>query len=767
MAIFSVVNAVLLKPLAYSNADRIVAVSNQWQKTGLRGQASAPDFQDWRSMSSSFEAIAYYVAGESSVSVGDAADYANAVRITPDFFRVFGISPEVGRLPGAEEDAAGGPMTAVVSHEFSIRRFGAPVAALGQTVTYSEVPFTVIGVMPPVFRFPDRADVWVPARMIAATASRSAHNYLVVARLKPGVTIDRAQAEMTGIGANLERAYPKSNEGKGIAVVSLQEQLVGNTKATLYLLLGAVAMVLLIACANVSNLLLTRATARTGELGVRAALGASRLRLVRQLITESLVLALVASVGGVLLASWGIRALITLAPVGLPRLTEIGIDAQVLMFALVASVGSSLLFGATPAIQASRVDLNAALRQGGRGALAGGGARLRNVLVVVEIALAVALVTGAGLLIRSFIALANVDLGYSTERVLIAETSVPARDLESAKRATAFYASVRPALAAVPGVMSVAGIRGLPSTSFHSNGGYWIEGGPGPEQQGIRSPQAVFTVVTPDYFKTMSIPLRQGRDFSERDQFEAPFVAIVNEALARQAFPGKDPVGQRIQCGLDTLSFMTIVGVAGNVRAYDPSRPPQPELYMPFEQHPFYATALTLVARTAADPATVAQSFGDVIRRANPNVPVRTSSMTSSLATSVATPRFRTLLLGAFAALALALAMAGVYGVMAYTVERRTSEIGLRLALGAANRDILTLVLKQGLALAAIGIVLGCLLALAVTRLLTGMLFGVAAVDPMVFAVVPLLLLASAIAASAGPALRALRVDPMNALRAE
>jgi predicted permease len=319
----------------------------------------------------------------------------------------------------------------------------------------------------------------------------------------------------------------------------------------------------------------------------------------------------------------------------------------------------------------------------------------------------------------------------------------------------------------VPGVLSVAGIRGLPSTSFHSNGGYWIEGGPGPEQQGIRSPQAVFTVVTPDYFKTMSIPHRRGRDFSERDQFAAPFTAIVNEALARQAFPGKDPIGQRIQCGLDSPAFMTIVGVVGNVRAYDPSRPPQPELYMPFEQHPFFATSLTLVARTVSDPAIVAQSFGDVIRRANPNVPVRTSSMTSSLATSVATPRFRTLLLGAFAALALVLAMAGVYGVMAYAVERRTSEIGLRLALGAANGDILALVLKQGIALAALGIALGCALAFAVTRLLTGMLFGVAAVDPLVFAVVPLLLLASAVAASAGPALRALRVDPMSALRAE
>ena len=397
-----------------------------------------------------------------------------------------------------------------------------------------------------------------------------------------------------------------------------------------------------------------------------------------------------------------------------------------------------------------------------------GGARLRSALVIVEIALAVALVVGAGLLIRSFLALGDVDLGYSSERVLVAETAVPAKDLESSRRATAFYATVRSQLAALPGVQSVAGVRGLPSTPSRSSGGYWIEGGPGPEVQGINSPQALFTVATPGYFKTMSIPLRRGRDFSDADRFDAPFVVVVNEAFVRQSFPDRDPIGHRIACGLDSPNFMTIVGVVGDVRTVDPSRAPQPELYMPFEQHPRYATALTLVARTAAsDPATAASAFSEVIRRANPDVPVRTSTMTATLSTSVATPRFRTLLVGTFAALALCLAMAGVYGVMAYTVERRTAEIGVRLALGAASRDILALVLKQGLLLAIAGIACGCALAVAVTRLLTGMLFGITAVDPLVFAAVPLLLLASAIAACAAPALRASRVDPIIALRAE
>jgi predicted permease len=766
-AIFSVVNAVLLRPLAYPDADRIVAVTTHFDKTGLRGQASGPDFHDWHDSSTSFSAMAYYLAGETSVSAGDNADYANAASVTPEFFDVLGVAPESGRLPAAAEQRAGGPMTALVGHEFAIRRFGTPAAALGATVTYAQFPLTVIGVMPAGFNFPGRTDIWTPSSLFSETTSRSAHNYTVVARLKPAVTIERAQAEMTGIASRLEREYPTTNADKGAAVVSLQERLVGSTKDTLYLLLGAVALVLLIACANVSNLLLTRATTRTGELGVRAALGASRARLVRQLITESLVLALLSSIGGVLLASWGVRALVALAPAGLPRLAEIRIDTAVLVFALAAAFMSSLLVGVTPAMQASRVDLNASLRQGGRGALAGSGARLRSALVIVEIALAVALVVGAGLLIRSFVALGEVDLGYSTERVLVAETAVPSKNLDSAKRATLFYRTVRPQLAALPGVQLVAGVRGLPSTPSRSNGGYWIEGGPGPEVQGIRSPQALFTVVTPDYFKTMNVPLRRGRDFSDADRFDAPFVVIVNEAFVKQSFPGRDPLGYRIQCGLDSQEFMTIIGVVGNVRTVDPARAPQPELYLPYEQHPFFATALTLVARTAADPATVAAPFGEVIRRANPDVPVRTSTMTATLSTSVATPRFRTLLVGTFAALALCLAVAGVYGVMAYTVERRTSEIGLRLALGAAHGDILALVLKQGLALAIAGIVCGCVLAFAVTRLLAGMLFGVTAMDPLVFAIVPLLLLASAAAACAAPALRASRVDPMIALRAE
>ena len=485
-------------------------------------------------------------------------------------------------------------------------------------------------------------------------------------------------------------------------------------------------------------------------------------------MTESLVLALASGAAGVAISRLGVSALIALAPAGLPRLGEIAVDGRVLAFTLALSIAASLLFGVLPALQASRVDLNASLRQGGRsGAVGGGGARFRNALVASEIAIAVALVVGASLLIRSFVALGRVDLGFNTERLLVVESTVPSNDLAAARRATRFYADALPRLAALPGVASVAGVRGLPGTSLHSNGGYWIEGGPGPESLGIRSPQAVFTVVTPNYFHTMGVPLRAGRDFSERDQYEAPFVTIVNEAFVRQSFPKGDAIGQRIQCGLDSSNFMAIVGIVGNVREYDPSRPPRPEIYMPFQQHPFYGRSLTLVARTAGEPALAANAFRETIRGANPDVPVRIGTMDDTLSAAVSTPRFRTLLVGVFAALAFLLAIAGVYGVMAFTVGRRTAEIGLRMALGAASGDILRLVMATGMRLALIGIAAGCALAYAVAQLLRGMLFAVGPADPIVFGAVPVVLLLTAAAACAVPAIRASRVDPMIALRAD
>src|SRR4051794_20441939 len=589
-AIFSAVNAVLLRPLDYRQPDRIVALTTQWQKTGRRGTVSAPDFHDWHDATSSFAAMASYVGGEGSLNVGGIADYGNLTSITPEFFEVFGVDALLGRTI-ARTASSGDAAAAVISHDLWLRRFGGAPDAIGRAVTFEQRAVTIVGVMPPGFGFPDRTDVWYFPSAGPEGRSRSAHNYRVVARLKDGASVEQAQAELSSLAARLSAAYPASNEGKGAAVVPLREQLVGDSRATLYMLLGAVGLVLLIACANVANLLLARATGRTSELAVRAALGAGRARIVVQLMTESLLLAVVSAAAGLALARWGVAAFVALAPAGLPRAAEIGIDWRVLAFALAASIAASVLFGVLPALHASRVDLNLSLRQGGRGAAAGGsGGRFRGILVVAEVALAVALVVGAALLVRSFVALGRVELGYAADRVLVVRTSVPSRDLDGARRATATYASLLPRLAGLLGVNSVAGVTGLPGSALHSNGGYWLEGGPGPEVSGVQAPQAVFTVVTPDYFRTMAIPVRGGRDFSERDGFDAPMVAIVNEALARQAFPGVDPIGRQIMCGLDSLKFMTIVGVTGNVREYDPSVPPLPELYMPYRQHPFYGS---------------------------------------------------------------------------------------------------------------------------------------------------------------------------------
>jgi predicted permease len=766
-AIFSVVDAVLLRPLEFQDPDRLVSVANFWKKTGLRATISAPDYHDWHDQATVFDGLAAYLTGESSVGVDNAADYAVVTRATPEFFNVMGVHAAIGRLPSEEEQKPGGPMTVVVSDSFWRGRLGGDASAIGRTIRYRQSVFTITGVLPRGFRFPEETDIWGPWWISAETASRSAHNYRAVGRLKPGVTLAQAQSEMDGIANRLEATYPASNAAKGVAVDRLLDQMVRSVRTTLQLLLGVVVVVLLIACANVSNLLLARATSRTRELGVRAAVGASRGRLVRQLVTESALLALLAGGAGVLLAGWGIRALVALAPPGIPRIDEVAVDWRVLGFVSLVSIAATFIFGLAPAWQASRVDLNEVLKLGARGSVsARGGGRVRAALVVFETAAAVVLLIGAGLLIRSFASLSRVDLGFRTERLLLMDTTVPAADLDAAKRATRFYTELLTQVSAAPGALSAAGVMGVP-TQVRSNGGYWLLGGPGPEQTGVRSAQAIFTVATPKYFATIGVPLVRGRDFSARDQYEAPPVAIINEALARQSFANDDPIGRQIRCGLDRPDYMTIVGVVANVRASDPSRPPTPQLYMPYEQHPYYATALTIVVRTVSDPLALADVLSQKTRALNPDVPVKVSTMDARLSTSVSAPRFRTVLLGTFAGLALVLALAGVYGVMAFTVSQRTCEMGLRMALGAQRSEIVRMTLVSGLRLTSIGVVVGVIAALAATRVLSTMLFDVGEHDPAIFVGVPALLLLVAELASVVPALRAARVDPAIALRAD
>ncbi len=431
------------------------------------------------------------------------------------------------------------------------------------------------------------------------------------------------------------------------------------------------------------------------------------------------------------------------------------------------SVISSLLFGLAPAVQASRIDLNESLKQGAAKSVVGGGSgRMRSALVVAEIALSVVLLAGAGLLIRSFQALSNVDLGFRPEKILVASASVPSSNLESARRATQFYKGLLTDVAALPGVVSVGATMAPPGT-IHSNGGYWIDHLPGPEERTVSSPQAVFSVVAPGTFSTLGIPLKTGRDFNDGDIYEAPFTAVINEALAKKAFPGQDPIGRLIFCGMDSPNPMKIVGVVGDVRQWGPATPPWAEIYMPYQQHPYFASALSVLVRTPAEPSSLADVLRRKIRERSPDVPVKFTTLEASLSENVAAPRFRTLLLGIFAALAVCLAMAGVYGVMAYVVSQRSSEIGLRMALGASSGDVLRLVLRQGLVLAGIGLVLGLAGAIASTRLITSMLFEVKPTDPLTYCGVAAVLGIVALAASYVPALRATKVDPLVALRQE
>lgn len=769
-AIFSVVNAVLLRPLPLGEPDRIVGIPNLWTKTGVRGvTVSAPDFHDWKAQSQSFSAMGYFTGGLTSVTLTARADYAGVYRVTPGFFGALGARAAVGRLLTDAELQPGGPLAVVITDAFWRKQYNGDPGAIGSSLKFADRTFTIAGVLEPGARFPARADIYAPAWIRPETTSRSAHNYQVIARLRDGVSIEQARGEMTTIARRLEQQYPESNTGKLVEIVPLQELLVGGTRATLLTLLGAVGLVLLIACANVANLLLARATSREREMVVRAAVGAARVRLVRQLLTESAVLGVSSALLGAWIARVGMLGLVALAPANLPRLDEIRVDLNALGFAIVLALLASCLFGLAPALQASRVQLVDGLRQGGKGSSIGArGGWARGAFVVAEVALAVLLVVAAGLLARSLAAIAAVDMGFSPERLLVLRTSVPIRSAEEAPRATAFYRDLLPQIRALPGVSSAAGVTSLP-TQVASNGGYWLEGGPTFQQLGIaKSPQAVFNVVTPDYFRTMGIPMRTGRDFTDADTRDATRVAIINETLARTSFAGADPIGRRIQCGLDSLDFMTIVAVVGDVRMWGPQRPAQAEIFMPYEQHPGPASSLNLIARTdLPDPLILADTARRTISQRNPDVPTRASTMEATLETASATPRFQTFLLVVFAAVALLLALAGVYGVMAYSVSQRVPELGVRIALGATPENIRRLVFAQGAKLAGTGLAIGIGLALASGRLLRGFLFGVTPADPRVLAFVAVTVALATLAACYVPVRRAVRVDPMVALRAE
>ena len=747
-AVFSVVNGVLLQPLRFSEPDRIVSLNTKSasRPTSTPG-VTGGDFVDLRATTKAFDAVSVYFGGEIGVQLRDRAEFAGIWWVNPEFFTIFGQKPSAG---------------AVVGEAFAARHFGDPARAMGQSVQVENHIYEITGILKGP-RFPADAEIWLPAPYVPKNLHRTSYNYRAVARLRTGASLGQAQAALDNLAAQLAVAYPNSNSGKTFVAVPLRDQLTGNVQATLYLLLGAVLLVLLIACANVSNLLLARASVRAREIAVRAALGASRSRIVRMLVGESLALAVLGGVLGIALAWWGTRALVHFAPPNLPRTGDIHVDYAVLGFAMGISVLSALIFGVLPALHASRPGFSS------RGVLRGASHTLRNSLVIAEIALSFVLATGAGLFFRSFLALNAVDMGFRQDHALIMYADAPAKTLGEHVAVSQFFVDrLLPQLSRLPGVQSTAAVMGLPTGRYGSNGSYAVIG-KHVFGEGRKMPESNWSLTSPRYFEAMRIPLLRGRDFTALDRYDAPGVIIASESVVQQIFGAEHPIGRQIVCGLDETSMkpMTIVGVVGDVRHSSPGSVPEPTLYMPLEQHPFHANEVQVIVRTFGAPAALATAVRTAAHDLNPEMAVKFTTLDEMVSDSIAAPRFRTFLASTFAVLALLLAMAGIYGVMSYVVTQRTSELGLRMALGAVGRDVMGLVLGRASLLAAAGLAIGAVLSLAVSRLIGAMLFRLTATDPSTYGMVLLAVAGIALLAAAGPAWRASRIDPMVALREE
>lgn len=762
-AIFSVVKAVLLEPLAYREPGRIVAVQTLWTKVNRPGNVSGGDYPDLVAEPSPFTAATRYAGGELPVETGGRAEFVAAYGTDAGFADVFQLKPVAGRLITPDEFRTKATV-AVVSADFAVRHFGAANRAVGQVLHMEDSAMSIVGVLPAGFHFPLKAELWFP--MPWENTNRTAGNYRALALLKPGVTAEAARAHLSAVGARLQQAFPSTHKDKSFTATPLKDLFVERSRMTLWLLMGAVGLVLMVACANVANLLLARATTRSREMALRAALGAGRLRLVGQLLVESVLLSLAGGAIGLVLAFAGVDALLRLAPPNLPRLEEIH-DTVALLFNLAVSLGAAALFGLWPALRAARVDLHDALKQGGtRGVLGGGrGEWVRGALVSAEVALALVLTLGAGLLFRSFLALSAADLGYHTEGRLVVTASIPAKTEAQHLQAGATFERIFAALRELPGVSAAAGVMGLPSGPYGSDGLYAVEGMYDfSSGQYDKLPHAGFRLSSPGYFAAMGVPLLAGRDFNERDLYEAEPVAIVSATLVRQVFEGQSPLGRRIKCGLDRDVWMRVVGVVGDMRNDNPATPPGPELYMAYRQHPYHANDLHIVVRAQGDVSAAARK---TIARIDPSIPVKVSTLEQFHSDAVALPRFRTMLLIVFAGVAAALATAGVYGVMSYVAAQRQAEMGVRMALGATGGDVVSILVGSGAKLAAIGLACGLAIALAAGRLIESMLYGIRLQDPLAIGGAVLLLSGAALLAAVIPALRASRVDPALALREE
>jgi predicted permease len=773
IAIFSVVNTVLLQPLAYPDAGRIVSVETWRTNTGRASQSvSGPDFLDWQAQNDVFETMAVYYSGDTggtddaAVVLGDRATFANPRYVSAGFFAVFGQTASAGRLLNEGDGKGGAAATAaaVVRPEWAVTHFGSSEAAIGQRLTVSGSPLEIVGVAAPGFRYPAATDLWVPLTPDSGPNRRGNHDYHAVGKLKAGTDLRRAQAQMQAIGDGLAQQYPE-NRVKTVRLIPLHERLTGNLRTTLWALMGAVGVVWLIGCANIANLLLARTASRTREIALRAALGAGRGRVVRQLFTESCVLAGVAGLAGLLLASMLVQGVVALAPADLPRIDDVRMNTTVVHFALGLSLVSTAIFGLVPALHASRLDLSDGLKQGGAKVTAStAGTRLRSTMVVAEVALSVILLAAAGLLLRSFLTLQHVDLGFTTERVLVAYTEYEVgEDPADITVRSRFFADVLDRLRAVPGVSAASGVAFLGmGLEPRPPRDYFVEGRPEPPP-GER-PQAEHHAITSDYFKTLEIPLLAGRDFARTDTEDQPRVAIINQAMARTAFPGASPIGHRIRVN-SSAPWMEIVGVVGDTRWQDPAQPPPPVFYSASTQRS--GNSLSILARTSLDPASLAGTLRSFLKEANPTLPVRFETMEELFDGTLAYPRFRTQVIGLFAALAALLAAVGIFSVLSYLVGQRTREIAVRRAVGAQAADVVRLIVSQGLRLVAVGLVVGLAGALALARLLEGLLYEISPWDVGTYLGALGVLGAAALLAIVIPAIRAATIAPLIALQQE
>jgi putative ABC transport system permease protein len=765
-AIFSVVNSVLLRPLDYPDPDRLVVLRETNLPQFPEFSVAPGNYFDWRQQSTSFEHLAAARNGSFNLTGMGEPLRVFSERITPNYFPLLGVRPALGRIFSDAEAAPGQDRVAILSHGFWQRQFGGRPDVLGTTVQLSGNAYTIIGVMPANFQRGRRTEVFTPVAYTDDNQNHGGHYIRVLGRLKAGVSLAQVRSEMNLIADRLGQQFPDTNKGWGIKLTPMLEAAVADVRPVLFSLLGAVGFLLLIACANVANLLLARATARAKEISIRTAMGASRSRIVRQLLTESTLLALIGGALGILVAQWGMSGLLAFVPDNLPRAQEIALDGRALGFTCALALLTGVGFGLIPAFQAARLNLNETLKEGGRGSSEGGHRqRARSALVIAEVAIALVLLVGSGLLIRSFSRLQNVDPGFQAKDALSVALSLPAKKYGTGPQQNAFAEQALAQLAALPGVQSVGATQVLPFSGSDYVFGFTIADRPpvAPSDQ----PSTNYYAVTPDYFKAMGIPLRRGRFFTPQDAATAPRVAIINESMAAKYFPNEDPLGKRINVPNGPETWREIVGIVGDVKHYRLDGEPTVQTYEPFAQSPF--DVMTFVVRTTGPaPGGLPASIRTAITAIDPAQPVASiRPLRALLDGSVSRQRFAMFLFAVFSGVALLLAAIGIYGVMAYSVTQRTNEIGIRMALGAQRGDVLRLVLVQGGRLIVLGLAVGLVGAALLTRFIASMLFGISAHDPLTFAAIALLIAGVAGLACLIPAARATKVDPIIALRAE